>query len=117
MCDCERPEVFDGSYVRARKPHTCCECSAPIAAGETYYRAKGRWSCGWETHTVCRRCEELRWWLEYQMDSCYPFGGMAEYVREELSVVLAWDRPLDVEYVAFVERVGLYARRRRKVDT
>lgn len=77
MCGCEsydRPSVYYQALVKARRERKCEECSARIAPGELYSRAKGCWDGEWNTYSECRKCFALRqaW---HDTEGCWPSHG------------------------------------------
>ena len=53
------PTLYTRVAVRARKPHTCCECSTAIEARDTYISTTGLWDGEFETYKQCVACAEL----------------------------------------------------------
>lgn len=58
--DSDGPEFSTWDHVKARKPHTCCECRRVIAAGEFYARDSGKWDGEMIAFKTCLECEEIR---------------------------------------------------------
>ncbi len=56
------PTFFNQSCRVARKRHTCCECSADIAPGDTYEYTAGCWD-NFEVFKTCIECVMAREWL------------------------------------------------------
>jgi hypothetical protein len=63
MCysdDYERPQLHDEGFITTRKPHECCACDVPIAAGSPALRNKGRYYHGeWFQYYMCEECHRL----------------------------------------------------------
>ena len=83
-CDHEPPEWMTQYVVKsARKPHQCCECNIPIAAGESYEYISGKWDGNFSAHHTCLRCIELRQWATISTPCfCYELGNLHDGVRE-----------------------------------
>ena len=54
------PELFQETIRRARREWKCIECGDPIAPGETYEEARGKWEGTWDTHRTCQGCANIR---------------------------------------------------------
>lgn len=51
--------LYDVSHVKARKPHTCCECGDAIPAGTVYERSSGLQDGSWWTYATCEACADI----------------------------------------------------------
>lgn len=80
------PLIFSCTTPKARRSHTCCECSETIVPGERYELFKGRWDDGWETYKTCSVCVRIR---DQLCSDGFVFRGLREAI---------WDR-LGVDYV------------------
>ena len=87
-CECDydydRPDFYDETIVRARKPHHCYECSGLISKGDKYKRRSGKWDGRVQTYAECERCMELREWATISMP-CFcanVFGTLHENAWE-----------------------------------
>jgi hypothetical protein len=84
--ECTIPAFYDWSEPIARKQHDCCECDAPILAGERHFCCRGKWDGKISTfrqHLLCcEMCEFVRdtW---FDGEECIAFGGLKEYWREQ----------------------------------
>jgi hypothetical protein len=81
---CEFPEFYSESLPKAKKPHRCCECAAPIEVGEKHLYYRGKWDGEFDTgrqHMLCREvCMELNRPGREKYGECeIPFGGLWEY--------------------------------------
>ncbi len=79
--DGDSPAFFTAGFVKARKPHKCCECQAVIADGESYERASGKWEYGVDVYTTCGPCQDIR--QSFYCDG-YTFGQLWEDVEEQM---------------------------------
>lgn len=115
-CDYEPPEWISIRDVKAaRKPHVCCECAAPIAAGEPYEYTSGKWEGYHSVHHICVRCKELRQWATISVPCfCWAYGNLHEDVREMVSQVIR-DVPAGffMEYGRRIVKIRNEAKRRR----
>jgi hypothetical protein len=59
-CDDGVVETLSDSFPKARKPHTCYECSRPINPGEIYHRFVGKWEGELQRFDTCYLCHEIR---------------------------------------------------------
>ena len=83
-CDCDQPAVYRPNIQRARKPHTCYECSGLIAPGDSYEYVFGVWGGNPGSFRTCSHCLELRAWVTEAAD-CRPcHGELVENAIEEL---------------------------------
>lgn len=46
---------------KARKPHRCSDCFAPIDTGSLYKLTTGKFDGDWQKHKACGQCELARW--------------------------------------------------------
>ena len=85
ICDCDTsPAVYRSKIQRARKAHTCYECSSQIASGADYQYVFGIWDGDPESFRTCSFCLELRSWATDVAD-CQPcHGELVENASEEL---------------------------------
>ena len=83
-CDCDQPAVYRSNIQRARKAHTCYECSGPIAPGDSHEYVFGVWNGDSGSFRTCSHCLELRAWVTEAAD-CRPcHSELVESVSEEL---------------------------------
>ena len=83
-CDCNQPAVYRSNIQRARKAHTCYECSSQIAPGESHQYVFGVWDGDPGSFRTCSFCLELRSWVTDVAD-CQPcHGEILEGAGEEL---------------------------------
>lgn len=54
------PSCSTTTRPRARKEHTCCECTESIAVGATYERVTGIWDGSAGAFATCLSCVEIR---------------------------------------------------------
>ena len=66
---------------RARKPHKCCECGAPIAVGEQYQRATGKADGSIFSECSCLACTEIR---KTFCCGSWIFGELWEQMHEQM---------------------------------
>ena len=85
ICDCDAsPAVYRSKIQRARKAHTCHECSSQIAHGEFHQYVFGVWDGDPGSFRTCSSCLGLRSWAADIAD-CQPcHGELLESVSEEL---------------------------------
>lgn len=92
-CDFDvTPEFFTQKKVKARKPHTCCECFAEIEKGSTYTYTAGKWESEFSDFHTCELCFDLSRRCDF---ACCPFGMMIDNASEV--------EP-DMEVTAFINR-------------
>lgn len=84
MCTLDEPsDVWSETIVRARRPHRCCECGAPIPPGVKYVRIGSLYDHRWDTFTMHYECRVL--WGAMAGDLCgKPWFVMAGGLAEEL---------------------------------
>lgn len=56
----EDNEYYLDKWVKARKPHACCECQATIEIGERYESVVGKTWGRWWRYKTCLPCVEVR---------------------------------------------------------
>jgi|WetSurMetagenome_2_1015567.scaffolds.fasta_scaffold933379_2 hypothetical protein len=78
-----RPDFFYACDVRARKVHQCAECGNPIAAGEQYERATGKWDGEIQTFKTCSICVEIRLCFMCSWSYTSLWADLREYFRYE----------------------------------
>lgn len=112
-CSCERPEFFDSSRPRARKPQRCCECKRTIRVGETYDRASGKWDGRFDSYATCLDC--MAAWQIVAPDSCRCFEGLMWEISEgPWSEYRHWSGPrMTLPLIRVVERYRAYWRRKK----
>lgn len=57
--DYDMPAFCSESYLKARKPHKCCECYREIPKGAEYERVTGKWDRV-STYKTCMDCVNIR---------------------------------------------------------
>lgn len=68
---------------RARKPHKCDECSAPMPLGSPYEYTSGLWDGMVMDFHICPLCVELRQWATISVPCfCWTYGDLHENVRD-----------------------------------
>ena len=84
-CDCDQPAVYRLNIQRARKAHTCYECSGLIAPGDSPHEyVFGVWDGEPGSFRTCSHCLELRAWVTEVAD-CRPcHSELVENAIEEL---------------------------------
>jgi hypothetical protein len=107
-CSCgdkDYPSCFAEKTRRARKPHQCCECGAPIAPGDHYVHSSGVWDNEPNAYSTCVDCHAWKraFMAHPEGCSCVCFGELwreiAEFTREVLEYdddtgeTVAWARP------------------------
>ena len=120
MCSCDfdnSADFLDVTHPKARKPHRCYECRAPIAIGEVYERVSGKWEGGVESFTFCLTCEAwTRAFMAEQQRVCgcsgwemgHVWGAIKEHEQEH-----GWGGPSLAEQRAAVDRERSQFRRTR----
>lgn len=88
-CDYEAPTWISIRDVKkARKPHQCYECMAPIFAGEPYEYVSGLWDGDHQIFHICTRCVELREWATISVPCfCWAYGNLHDDVHEMVQEV------------------------------
>jgi hypothetical protein len=81
--DCDRPSVYSETWHKARKPHKCSECYAPIPVGVRYLNVFGVWDGDAETFRVHAECDELRTVVENQVCGGHGFVPLG-YLAQEI---------------------------------
>lgn len=80
--DCEIAQYYKCVHRVARKPHECCECSAPIDTGEKYLQVNACWDNQpdvYRQHLICAEaCEYVRD-VGLNDDECVYYGGLKEW--------------------------------------
>jgi hypothetical protein len=89
QCDCSCYDGVDATFSKttwrkARKSHTCAECSAEIRPGERYEVTTGKWDGYMESHKTCKTCVAIR------KNYC-PGGWVYGELREHISYCLGFD--------------------------
>lgn len=83
--ECEIPEFYVTSELRAMKQHGCCECSAPIEIGERHFIGRGKWDgkfSAYRQHLLCEKtCEFVR--DHFNDNECLGFGTLFEWIHED----------------------------------
>jgi len=57
-------------YLKARKPHKCCECGSEIDPGEEYQKITGLHEGTWVDFKTCYICQKIR--SEAEAELGYP---------------------------------------------
>ena len=76
----ERPECWTVSKPKARKEHTCEDCTATIGPGDKYTVFSGVWSFGPARYKICAKCWAIR--DEYEDAMAMTFGDLGEFLIE-----------------------------------
>ena len=88
MSDCEIAQYHKCQERVARKPHKCCECSAPINSGEKYLQVNACWDnqpfVG-RQHLLCAEACEFVRDSGINDDECVYYGGLKEWYAEWVS--------------------------------
>ncbi len=81
---CEIAEFYHWTEPVARKPHKCCECSAPILKGEKHFYCYGKWSYGTEAFRQHQLCMDACILIRDKMNGgdCIGFGCLMEEFEE-----------------------------------
>ena len=90
-CDYEPATVFNSRMVKARKFHTCVECSVMIKPGDQYEYSFGVWDGIASSQHICARCTQLKQyvqdhvpcfgWIYGELHNC-ALECLAEYEKE-----------------------------------
>lgn len=93
----ELTDCWDERRVKARKRHTCYECSQPIEPGMVYGRAKGLVDHQWSEWRRCPACLILAEWVATVTGQCPLWGGLGESVdyANEAGDHVTYDEGLD----------------------
>lgn len=79
-CDWGGPSVYGEKEVKARKAHSCVECSALILPGEIHLVYSGCWDGSWSggrQHLLCR--DACVWIRDVLNEECIAFGELSEW--------------------------------------
>lgn len=100
-------EFYHEAMRRARKPYKCCECYEPIAVGELYQCASGKWEGEMFSERTCAECAEIR-----AAFACggWIFGELWESVREQL--FWHWDEMKAIDCLARLKTDAAIAKMR-----
>jgi hypothetical protein len=92
MSYCEVPDFAVDRYLLARKPHRCCECSAPIEKGEKHGHFTGKWDGvirSFRQHLLCEKaCVYIR--DNFQGGECIGFGELKSHWAEYAKSFREW---------------------------
>jgi hypothetical protein len=77
--DCAK--FSDTRYVKARKPHKCCECGGTIVVGTVHQCVVGKWETSIDTYRTCPICDEIRGAF---CCNGWTYGSLWEDVNEQL---------------------------------
>ena len=81
---CEIPEFFNVTEPKARNQYRCCECAAPILAGEVYVYCVGKWDGGMNTYKQHLLCANACRWIRDDSDGeCIGFGDLKEWAADQ----------------------------------
>lgn len=83
-CDLNPPEMYQAIERVCRKPRPCCECSAPILAGERYLLCTGKWEGQFDSHSQHLLCAEACMFIRdaFQDGECICFGELKTWCAE-----------------------------------
>lgn len=82
MSECEIAQYYICKEHIARKPHVCCECTAPIDVGEQYLQVNACWEGRpdvYRQHKLCQEACELIRDKGMNGDGCLYFGELKEF--------------------------------------
>jgi len=85
MSECYIPEFYRVIEPTAKKPHACCECSAPILKGEKYVYVSAKWEGQFSVekqHLLCANACRLVRDEGFNADECLYFGQLFEWWNE-----------------------------------
>lgn len=92
-CDFEIPKVSSVVFRKARKSHVCDECGCTIQSGDVY-RIDSGFIEYWYKSKMCRRCQDLAWFIEsIEDDFCFALGELQSQLLE--CEIVSWDEELD----------------------
>lgn len=83
--DCEIAQYYKWIFRVARKPHECCECTAPIDPGEKYLQVNACWENHpgtYRQHVLCMEACEFVRDAGLNDDECLYYGGLTEWYRD-----------------------------------
>lgn len=104
MCDLADPcDIWDGTWPRARKSHSCQACAETIEPGHLYHRLASLYEGQWDHWKHCRRCWAI---FEAIVDKFRDDGAGPVAVDLGLDCGESWkdvfgDVPPEVEALAF----------------
>lgn len=100
-CNYDPPDFYTTKFRKARKEHTCYECSGRISAGETYEYTSGSWERRPDSFKTCERCHDLRQWVTNNLPCyCWAHGSMLDDAAEAVQDAL-WRAPEETKGVRF----------------
>lgn len=76
------PDFQSLKWVKARKPHKCCECRRQIQPGESYLRYTGKWDGEMNTYRTCAVCEDIR--SSLCCGGSFIFGDLWEKIHDQI---------------------------------
>ncbi len=85
MSECEIAQYYICKDRIARKVHECCECAAPILAGELYLQVNACWEGRpsiERQHKLCQAACEFVRDNSLNDDECIYFGGLNEWYHD-----------------------------------
>jgi len=88
----ETNEFYSEAIVRARKAHSCVECSGNIEPGDQCESASGKSDGDVWTYRTCASCLEIR---EAFVCGDHRFGDLWESIREEVFPLWNESGPFD----------------------
>ena len=53
-------EIYNETFPKSRKEHTCCECRETIPIGVKYNKVEGLWDGSFNTYKTCMFCYKMR---------------------------------------------------------
>lgn len=116
MSDCELPEYYECKERVARKPHKCCECSAPIKIKEkhlvvsTCYEGRpGRY----RQHALCQQACEFVRDQGINDDECLYFGGLQEFYGGWIKDGSSNSEPIEIRRTLWRMMLGINRRERK----
>jgi len=98
-CDEVSCQFYSEKTRRARKPHRCYECNAPISRGDHYVNCTGKWDGDVSSFAICTTCdawskalrEAIRARPGTEVCSCWCFGELLSQIREFAREELGYD--------------------------
>lgn len=82
--ECELPQFYQATEVRAAYVHVCCECDAPIQGGEVHLLCKGKWDGKFNSYRQHLLCAEACMMVRDNFnDDCIGFGQLFEWGGSE----------------------------------
>lgn len=100
-CDYDPPEFYILEICKARKQHSCKECTGAIVPGEKYEHIWAKWDGYVDSFKTCERCVDIRTWVKNNVPClCWTHGNMIEDCKDAVNEA-AWRAPTETVGLRF----------------